>query len=175
MTLEIGTTSNAPIDVGNIIFDETYTLRWIDRTEPKEEPKYEEPDKMQVRFRCEFEIINHQPEPGDPDLNGQRVADFFTVSLHEKANFGQVVRAMLGMAPDAKFNDPAFDVDSLCASKNPAGNAGTFRATIRRKTTGYPKIENPLPVRQRNAAAGTGNEALAATAAGAPALGQPPF
>ncbi len=172
MTLQIGTTSNAPIDVGNIIFDETYTLRWIDRTEPKEEPKYEEPDKMQVRFRCEFEIINYRPEPGYPDLNGQRVADFFTVSLHEKANFGQVVRAMLGMAPDAKFTDPNYDVDQLCASKNPTGNAGVFRATIRRKATGYPKIENPLPVRQRTASAPTMNERVASAA---PALGEAPF
>lgn len=153
MPLELGTTSSRTVDAGLLQFDEQYTLRWIDRTEPKEEPKYDEPDKMQVRMRCEFEIVSQpdgltHPDTGaDIDLRGERVADFFTVSLHEKSNLGQFVRAMLGMKADEEFVDPKYDIDQLCASKNAAGNGGTFRATIRRKENGYPKIVMPLPVR----------------------------
>lgn len=174
MTLEIGTSSSTPIDYGRLVFDEQYTLRWIDRTEPKEEPKYEDPDKMQIRMKCEFEIVGQpdglEDEDGPVNLIGQRVADFYTLSLNEKANFGQVVRSMLGMKPDAKFADPSFDVDSLCAAKNPAGYGGEFRATLRRKENGYPKIVMPLPVRGAKS-----RNAVTAGAAPAADPSEPPF
>ena len=173
MPLEIGTQSGGTVDTGLLVFDEQYTLRWTDRTEPKEEPKYDDPEKMQIRFRCEFEIVAHDPEftypeahekAGQPlDLRGERVADFFTVSLHEKSNFGQAVRAMLGMKPDERFADPRFDVDRLCANHNDDRFGGTLRATIRRKENGYPKLVNFLPVRgakNMNVPAGAKVEAL---------------
>jgi hypothetical protein len=157
MALEIGTQSGGTVDVGLIEFDEQYTLRWIDHTEPKEEPKYDDPEKLQVRFRCEFEIVDapdglvypkgHEKAGQPLDLTGQRVADFFTVSLHEKSNFGQAVRAMLGMKPDERFVNPRFDVDALCVNHNDDRYGGLLRATVRRKENGYPKLVNFLPVR----------------------------
>lgn len=157
MALLVGTQSANTVDAGLLVFDEQYTLRWIDHTEPKEEPKYDEPDKMQVRFRCEFEIVatpdglvypDDHAKAGQPlDLRGERVSDFFTVSLHEKANLGQAVRAMLGMKPDEKFVDPRFDIDRLCANHNDDRFGGLVRSTIRRTERGYPKLTAFLPVR----------------------------
>lgn len=161
MPLELNTTSSEGVDVGGIVFDEQYTFKWVDRTEPADEPKYDDPTKTQKRFKCTVEIVG-QPEDledtegNEVNLIGRKLQEFWTVSLHEKANFGQVIRAMMGMKPDEKFADPRFDVDSLCASKNPAGYGGVFRGTLRQKENGYPKITTPLPVRgakNRNPAA----------------------
>jgi hypothetical protein len=180
--LHVGTVSNAPINIEGMVFDEQYVLRWIDHTEPKEEPKLDDPTKMQVRMRCEFEIVSHDPSltdwEGNPvSLVGQRVADFFTVSLHEKSNLGQAIRAMRGMKPDEMFRDPRFDIDSLCVNHNDDRVGGTMRATITKKTNGYPKLSGFLPVRgARNLNTDPGAAPVAAGAGAAVAdPNEPPF
>lgn len=165
MSLELKTKSDG-VDVGGLIFDEQYTFEWVDRSDPAEEPKYDKPNETQVRFRCKMRIISQPEDLGDAEGNavsliGREILDFYTVSLHRKANFGQIVRAMMGMKPDEEFADQRFDVDTLCASKSPDGVGGKFRGTLRQKENGYPKITTPLPVRgarNRNPAAAPSNE-----------------
>jgi hypothetical protein len=172
MTLEIRATTGPIYNAENMlpIPEDVYELELIDRNEPSlvaafQQPadaKPGDPPKMQLRFRLDFQIVDYTPARGGDDLNGQRVGDMFTVSLHEKSRLRPFVRAMLGTDD---FGGDTFDLDTLIAAKNDSGRGGRLRATIRRKSNDWYTVENPL----------ASKTAPPAGAAAATLAGEPPF
>jgi hypothetical protein len=175
MTLEInsGNSGFAPENM-KAIPEDVYELELIDRTEPQLVPAFTQPadakpgdpPKMQLRFRLDFQIVDHVPGRGQEDLNGQRVGDMFTVSLHEKSRLRPFVRAMVG---SDELGDK-FDLDTLIASKN-GGVGGRLRATIARKPNNYYEVKNPLVSKTMPPEAFDAE----AAAAGTVGAGEPPF
>jgi len=151
MSLTITATSP---DTGNWldIPEDVYEVRFVSRGEVLEVPAYEDPNRLVNRVRLDFEIVNHQPEAGEPNLTGQRIGEFFTVSLHEKSKLAPFVRAMLGRDIEPGEN---VDLDDY------VGNV--IRGTVRMKAPNkngirFPEIVNPMPARSRRKAASARQE-----------------
>lgn len=135
-------TATAP-NVGNYldIPEDVYDVRLVGRGDVLEVPAYEDPHRLVSRVRLDFEIVNHDPAEGEDDLNGQRIGEFFTVSLHEKSKLHPFVRALLGR--DIEPGEHV-DIDDHVG--------GVIRGTVRMKAPNkngirFPEIVNPMPAR----------------------------
>lgn len=121
-----------------VITEDVYTLRLTGHGDPVDVPDFNDQTKMRTRVRLDFEITDHNPDDDEIDLNGTRVSEFFTLSLHEKSKLYPVVRALLGRDIE---DDEKIELPDLIG--------GRMRATVRTKPNGYPEIVNPMPVKAK--------------------------
>jgi hypothetical protein len=134
--------------------EDSYTLRLVDKgpDEPVD-PKYNKTGKPKYRAKFVFEIED------DPDFEGTKINQYYTISLNEKSNFFPVVKALLGrdLEPTDHIGwEDGVETDAEGNEYDVIGLAGrAMKATIKhdKKEDGrvFPKIDGPVPLRKRGA------------------------
>ena len=140
--------------------EDVYTLELVTIGEFEEKPAYkfnpDDPDVVNTQSRFTFKIVDfdYDPDMDDRDWNGAEVSDFFVFFKHyvesgkdtetwknEKANSNKLIKALVGR--DLEDGED-IDLPGLVGRR--------IKATVAPKSSGWPKISNPMKTRQRKAA-----------------------
>lgn len=136
--------------------EDIYTLELVEFGEFQEKPAFNDPDTTNIQSRVEFQVVDfdYDPDMDDRDWNGVRVADFYVFFKRAsdgterdtwkspKAKSNELLRALLGR--DLEDGED-IDIAALVGRR--------VKANVAPKESGWPKITNPVKVRQRKAAA----------------------
>lgn len=135
---------------------DVYTLELTQIGEFVEKPAFknspEDPDIINTQSRIEFQIVDYDydPDEDDKDWNGTRVADFFVFFKthpdgavkdtwkHERSNAHKLIVALIGHEPQ---DGEDVDLEAMVGRR--------IKATVEPKTSGWPKITNPVKAKQR--------------------------
>lgn len=132
---------------------EQYTLELVAIGEFERRPAFNSETMMNTQSRLTFSIVDYDydPEFDEQDWNGVQVSDFyvffkedtetgkkFDTWCHPKSNAFPMLAALLGHEPE---QGESIDLFSLVGKR--------VKATVEPKGSGYPKISNPIKIRQR--------------------------
>lgn len=140
--------------------EDVYTLELVNIGDFEEKPAYkfnpEDPDVINTQSKFTFQIVDfdYDEDMDDRDWNGVQLSDWYVFFKlyqadnketetwkNEKSNANKMLKALIGR--DLEEGEDV-DLPSLVGRR--------IKATVAPKSSGWPKISNPMKVRQRKTA-----------------------